>query len=95
VTLEWGDEFTRFMGAQPALVAAIFADSLGYLDLPQSILFQGSQNLSVRLTREFWPYLIGTLADPLELLTPIDTQWDFIFEGVALLPMGVNESGSE
>ena len=92
VELTWGDEFTRFMGKQPALVAAIFGDSYGYLDLPAPIFFQGSQTLQVNLRRLFWPFSIPAI--PLDILE-VDTQWDFVFEGVALLPMGLNQSGSE
>lgn len=91
VEITWGDEFTRFMGQQPALVSAIFGDSWGFLDLPAPILFQGSQQLQLTLRRLFWP-IGNTVVQPVD---PIDTQWDFIFEGVALLPMGVNQSGSE
>jgi hypothetical protein len=92
VELTWGDEFTKFMGVQPALVAAIFGDSYGFLDLPAPIFFQGSQQLQINLRRLFWPLSVPVL----ELEIPeVDTQWDFVFEGVALLPMGLNQSGSE
>lgn len=96
VELTWGDEFTQFMGRQPALVAAIFGDSWGYLDLPAPIFFQGSQQLQVDLRRLFWPWGPATIQEgaPIEI-DPIDTQWDFMFEGVALLPGNVNQSGSE
>lgn len=91
VELTWGDEFTRFMGSQAALVAAIFADSEGFLDLPAPILFQGSQTLTVELHRLFWPYFVAEVIE----IPEVETSWDFIFKGVSLLPLGVNESGSE
>jgi hypothetical protein len=89
VELEWGDEFTRFMGNQPALVASIFADSYGFLDLSEPILFQGSQQLSITLHRLFWPFVSSQLDIP-----EVNTNWDFVFHGVSLLPKGVNESGA-
>jgi hypothetical protein len=78
-------------------VAAIFADSTGFLDLPGPILFQGSQNLSLTLTRLAWPFTVGGLdgSEPLIDILAINTQWDFVFEGVALFPKNVNQSGSE
>jgi hypothetical protein len=91
VELTWGDEFTRFLGKQPALVAAIFGDSWGFMDLPAPVLFQGSQTLEVTLRRLFWPIVNADLGLD---VPPIDTNWDFIFEGVALLPQGVDQSGS-
>lgn len=87
VELEWGDDFTTFVGPDPMLVAAVFADSNGFLDVPGLALFQGSQNLWVRLTRIAW-----TQDD--ETLERIPTEWDFVFSGFGLLPKGVNQSGS-
>ena len=49
VEVSWGDEFTQFLGRQSALVASIFADSQGFLDVPGLALFQGSQSLNVTL----------------------------------------------
>jgi hypothetical protein len=86
VRVEWQDEFTRFLGTKPCLVSALFGDSEGFLDFPRrGVLFQGKQTLSVRLTRILWP-------DPES--QPADTEWDFNFQGVGLLPMNVNQSGS-
>jgi len=91
VEIKWGDEFTRFMGKQAALVAAMFADSWGYLDLPAPIYFQGSQLLDIELRRLFWPLAIPQLGFE---VPEIDTHWDFMFQGVSLFPPGVNQSGS-
>lgn len=86
VRVRWDDEFTKFLGALPCLVSALFGDSEGFLDLPRrGVLFQGKQTLSVNLTRILWPD-----ADS----TPANTEWDFNFQGVGLLPMHVNQSGS-
>lgn len=84
VTLTWGDEFTKLFGNTSALVAAAFGDANGFLDVFKGALFQGSQTLSVSLTRLHWP----------ANTTPIDTRWDIVFSGLALLPPGVNQSGS-
>jgi hypothetical protein len=86
VEATWEDEFTKFLGNQPCLVSAMFGDSQGFLDFPKKgILFQGKQTLSVKLHRLSWP-------DP--ATTPATTRWDFQFQGVSLLPDGVNQSGS-
>lgn len=91
VEMEWGDEFTRFMGKTPGLVAAILGDSNGFLDLPVPALFQGSQVLFVRLNRLFWPLEIEEQVN----IPEVDTLWDFYFDGVLLLPKDTNQSGSE
>ena len=85
VTIEWMDEFTKFIGSNPILVSALFGDSQGYLDLQRGLLFQGKQALSARLTRLFWP---GST----ELQDT--TIWHIVFHGIALLPRGVHQSGS-
>jgi hypothetical protein len=85
VTILFDDEFTKFLGKNPCLISALFGDSNGYLDLARGMLFQGKQSLGVTLQRLFWP-------DP--DTTPGDTRWDICFQGVSLLPMGVNQSGS-
>lgn len=87
VTIQWQDEFTKFLGSRPSLISALFGDSNGFLDFPRGILLQGKQTLSVNLTRLFWP-------DPANGTTPAKTQFDFVFHGVGLLPPGVNQSGS-
>ena len=84
VTVAWSDEFTKFMGNQPALIAAVFGDSQGFLDIPRGALFQGSQNLGVTLVRLLWP----------SALAAADTRFDFTFTGLGLLPKGVAQSGS-
>lgn len=85
VECSFGDEFTRFLGQQPALITTLFGDSNGYMDLPgKGILFQGRQALQVNLTRLFWP-----TTQP-----EIITRFDFQFQGVGLLPAGVAQSGS-
>lgn len=84
VRMEWGDEFTKMFGTAPALVSAAMGDSNGFLDIVKGILFQGAQTLSLKLTRLHWPD--STTAD--------NTQWDFVFSGLSLLPPGVNQSGS-
>lgn len=78
VEVTWQDEFTRFTGQQPSLVAAIFGDSNGFLDLPEGVLFQGRQTLQISLRRLFWPS--AEEAD--------DTRWDFVFAGLSILPSG-------
>lgn len=85
VTIEWQDEFTRFLGSRPVLVSALFGDSQGFLDFPRGILLQGRQSLSVNLTRLFWAGDVDAEAA---------TRWDFTFTGISLLPKGVNQSGS-
>ncbi len=87
VTIEWGDSFTKFMGKTPGLISAVFGDSNGFVDIPEGVLFGGSQVLEVQLTRLFWP------ADPKEN-PPTTVQFDFAFHGVGLLPEGVHASGS-
>jgi hypothetical protein len=84
VTMSWNDEFTQFMGNTPGLIASVLGDSQGFLDLPRPALFQGSQNLTINLTRVSWP------ADT----TPATTRFDFTFQGLGLLPKGVAQSGS-
>jgi len=84
VTVKWSDEFTKFMGNSPALLSAVFGDSQGFLDLPRGALFQGSQSLSIELTRLFWPANTA----------PVASRFDFVFQGVGLLPKGVAQSGS-
>ena len=85
VTVQWDDEFTKFLGQQPALVSALFGDSQGFLDIPKGVLFQGKQALTITLNRILWP-------DP--DTNPATTQWDFVFQGVGLLPKGIHQSGS-
>ena len=86
VRVTWEDEFTKFLGNQPCLISALFGDSEGFLDFPRrGVLFQGKQTLSVNLHRLFWPDLEST---------PADTEFDFNFQGVGLLPMDINQSGS-
>jgi hypothetical protein len=82
VECAWSDEFTKFFGSQPGLVAAAFGDSNGFLDLFGGILFQGSQTLTITLKR-----LIAVGA-----ATP--ARWDFNFQGLSLLPPGQQSSGS-
>lgn len=85
--VRFGDAFTQFFGTRSALVSAVFGDSQGFLDLPDGILLQGSQPIVVELTRLFWP---GTYQNVPEQ----ETQWDFVFHGISLLPRGVNQAGS-
>jgi hypothetical protein len=83
IEASWGDEFTQFLGNQPALLSALFGDSNGYLDLPgYGILFQGRQTLNVKLRRILWP---APTTDPVTF-PPIDTRIDICFQGVGLLP---------
>lgn len=84
VTLTWGDNFTKLFGDTSALVAAAFGDANGFLDIIKGALFNGGQTLGVNLTRLHWP----------SSTTAIATRWDIVFSGVALLPPGVNQSGS-
>jgi len=84
VEITWQDEFTRFFGEQPCLIAAAFGDSNGFLDLPAPVLFQGRQSLQVNLRRVF-------LVPDFPILS---TRFDFQFQGVALLAPGVGSSGS-
>jgi hypothetical protein len=75
--ITWGDEFTNFLGNSPTLLAALFGDSNGFLDLPgDGILFQGRQSLNAKLKRISWP--TDAPATP--------TRWDINFQGVGLLP---------
>lgn len=86
VEVTWSDEFTKFLGQEPCLISALFGDSQGFLDLPKKgILFQGAQTLQVNLHRLFWPDPTSDVAI---------TRFDFNFQGVSLLPVGVNQSGS-
>lgn len=84
VQMEWSDEYTKFFGDQPSLISAVFGDSQGFLDVPRGALFQGSQNLTVKLTRLIWP----------SSLTAAETRFDFTFTGLGLLPKDVAQSGS-
>lgn len=88
VEVQWEDEFTKFLGSRSCLISALFADSQGFIDLPRPLLFQGKQSLSVTLRRIFWP-----AADPV-LTPPLPVRFDFSFQGLSLLPPGVNQSGS-
>ena len=91
VEITWGDTFTKFLGTNSSLISALFGDSNGFLDLPGVALFQGSQNLQVVLNRLFWPFQLG---EGNFLQNPRNVRFDFVFEGVGLLPKGVNQSGS-
>ena len=93
VEIRWGDSFTTFLGTNAALLSALFGDSSGFLDLPDVVLFQGSQNLQVTLTRLLWPMASGPLPDD-RLNNPRNIRIDIVFHGVGLLPKGVNQSGS-
>lgn len=84
VLVQWQDEFTNFMGSVPTLISALFGDSQGYLDLQRGLLFQGKQSLGVQLTRLFYPSTDNSDVN----------RFDFVFHGVSLLPLGVNQSGS-
>ncbi len=84
VQVEWSDEFTKFMGSNPALISAIFGDSNGFMDVQGLALFQGKQTLSAKLTRLGWPFTSD----------PAITRWDIVMAGFGLLPKGVNQSGS-
>lgn len=84
VTMLWSDEFTKLMGNDQCLISSIFGDSNGFLDIPRGALFQGKQNLTVNLTRLHWPSVASAQ----------NTQFDFVFQGLGLLPRGVAQSGS-
>jgi hypothetical protein len=84
VLVQWQDEFTNFMGSVPCLISALFGDSQGYLDLQRGLLFQGKQSLGVQLTRLFYP-----ASEAIDI-----NRFDFVFHGISLLPLGVNQSGS-
>jgi hypothetical protein len=88
VEAQWEDEFTKFLGSRSCLLSALFADSQGFIDLPRPLLFQGKQSLSVQLRRLFWP------AEDATTFPPAITRFDFSFQGLSLLPPGVNQSGS-
>jgi|SRR5690349_9064102 len=88
VEASWEDEFTKFLGARSCLLSALFADSQGFIDFPRPVLFQGKQSLAVTLRRLFWP------AEDDDTFPPVTTRFDFNFQGLALLPPGVNQSGS-
>ena len=88
VEIEWGDEFTRMIPRQRPLVSALFGDSIGFLDLPGIMIFQGSQNLYVKLVRQTWPLA------PLDVVPRFTTRWDFVFAGWGLLPKDIHQSGS-
>ena len=88
VEVSWEDEFTKFLGSRSCLLSAMFADSQGFIDLPRPLLFQGKQSLSVQLRRLFWP------AEDATTFPPEITRFDFSFQGISLLPPGVNQSGT-
>jgi hypothetical protein len=80
VEISWGDEFTNFLGNQPALLSALFGDSDGFLDLPgRGLLFQGRQSLNAKLRRIVWP----------STGEPVAFRFDIVFHGFGLLPKGV------
>lgn len=85
VTVSWGDEFTRFLNQTPCLLAALFGDANGFLDIPRGILFQGRQTLNANLTR----VRPTPQNDP-----PQDLLFHLSFQGVGLLPTNVAQSGS-
>lgn len=85
ILVKWGDEFTKFLGRNAALMSAIFGDSNGFLDLTREVLFAGKQTLTADLERVFT--LPGVTSGQTELV-------QVIFHGTGLLPLGVNESGS-
>jgi hypothetical protein len=95
VRLRFGDAFTQFLGQRAGLVSAVFGDSNGFMDLPKGIVFGGSQNLEVELTRLFRPSAISEPAEEIAGLLPPSNRWDFVFSGVSLLPHNVAASGSE
>jgi hypothetical protein len=84
VTIAWADEFTKFLGNAATLISSLFGDSNGFLDIPRGALFQGKQALTINLTRLHWP----------SAEAPATTRFDFNFQGLALLPKGVAQSGS-
>lgn len=77
VEITWGDEFTRFLGEQAALLNALFGNVNGFLDMPAGVLFQGRQSLNAKLRRISWPGAADEEAD---------TRIDIVFHGVGLLP---------
>lgn len=85
VEMTWEDEFTKFFGNTSGLIAAMLGDSNGFLDLPYGIRFQGSQTLTVKINRLFWP---GNEE------TPPEVRYDFAFHGIGLLPRTRQTSGS-
>lgn len=86
VEMLWSDEFTQFLGDQPALIAALLGDSNGFLDIEEpGIFFEGSQIIAAKLTRLFWP-------DPQS--EPVKVRFDIVFHGIGLLPAGRQVSGS-
>lgn len=87
VEVTWSDEFTQFLGARACLLSALFGDSQGYLDFPRPVLFQGKQTLQLTLRRVLWPADTGDFP-------AITTRFDFNFQGLSVLPPGVNQSGS-
>jgi hypothetical protein len=93
VEMEFSDEFTKFMADKKAFIAAIFGDSDGFLDLPKPIILQGKQTLTIRLNRINWPFPIGPINDE-TWPDPFDVRFDFVFDGIMLLPPGTHESGS-
>lgn len=77
VEVAWGDEFTRFLNKDPALISAAFGDSNGFLDFPNGIRFQGKQTLSVTCRRVLG---VGEIEVPGRI--------DFTLHGFGLLPRG-------
>lgn len=84
VTMRWNDEFTNLMGNTSTIISGLLGDSNGFLDIPRGALFEGKQTLSVSLERLQWPYSTAEA----------DTRFDFVFQGLGLLPKGVAQSGS-
>lgn len=81
VSVLWSDEFTSFMGRNPAILPALLGDSQGFLDLTREVLFAGKQTLSAELTR-----IVAFGEEP--------ARFDLVFHGTGLLPPGMHESGS-
>lgn len=84
VLMKWQDEFTQLMGQDETLISSLLGDSNGFLDIPRGALFQGKQALTVNLTRTHWPFATE----------PATTLFNFVFQGLGLLPRGVAQSGS-
>lgn len=84
VRISWGDEFTKFLGDHPCMLAALFGDGDGFLNLSRGILFQGKQTLTATLSR---------ISDPTFNQAP-QLEFDINFQGVGLLPKNVAQSGS-
>jgi hypothetical protein len=88
VEVSWQDEFTRFLGSGSCLLSGLFGDSQGYLDFVKPVLFQGKQSLTVNLRRILWP------AENATDFPPVTVRFDFNFQGLSVLPLGENQSGS-